>query len=441
MRKKMVPRNSTKYKHLSSEYIVAGNRQLDQCSHASHDLYNRALYDLRQGFFKKRQVKGYYDLDQKFKKRYSACESMLYHALFYVQSAQQTLKEVNTIWQAWFKALKAYQVNPSKFSGRPRMPRYLAKGQRHTFFVTNQNAKVKEGYLVIPKLGFKLKLAPQIKTIQRVAFKPIYSGYKVIVQYKLDKDIAYLPDNGKYLGIDPGVDNAFSCVTNTGHVPLLINGRNVKAVNQYYNKERARLKKLQAQYHQLESIINTKQGKKIVYQETKSMRRITAWRNDKIRQFAHKATKRIVDYALSCGINTIIIGNNKSWKRSPDMGKKNNQNFIGIPHKVMIEMLQYKANLAGISVIRTNESYTSQTSALDNEKPCWQNGNQSRKKQGKSPINRRIHRGLFKSNDGRLINADINGAFQIIKKVFPKVSLTDGIADVVLRPIKWTALI
>lgn len=438
---KEVPRNSVQYSHLSSEYIVAGNIMLDECSHKAHDLYNRALYDLRQGFFKKRYVKGYSELDSRFKRRYQARESMLYHGLGYVQSAQQTLKEVNTVWQAWLKALKAYKANPSRFTGRPRMPRYLRKGQRHTFFVTNQSAKVKDGCLVIPKLGFKLKLVPQIKAIQRVAFKPIYGGYKVIVQYKIDQKITYLPDNGKYLGIDPGVDNAFACVTNTKSAPLLINGRGIKSVNQYYNKERSRLKALQAKYHQLESIIDTKQGKKPVYQESMAMKRLTAWRNAKIRQFAHKATKRIVDYALSCETNTIVIGNNKSWKRSSDMDRKSNQNFIGIPHKVIIEMLQYKANLAGITVIRTNESYTSQTSALDHEQPCWQNGNKSRKKQGKSPVNRRIHRGLFKSNDGRLINADVNGAFQIIRKAFPKVSLADGIADVVLRPVKWSALI
>lgn len=438
---KEVPRNSVQYSHLSSEYIVAGNIMLDECSHKAHDLYNRALYDLRQGFFKQRYVKGYSELDRLFKRRYQARESMLYHGLGYVQSSQQTLKEVNTVWQAWLKALKAYKTNPGRFTGRPRMPRYLRKGQRHTFFVTNQSAKVKDGWLVVPKLGFKLKLAPQIKAIQRVAFKPIYGGYKVVVQYKIDKKITYLPDNGKYLGIDPGVDNAFACVTNTKNAPLLINGRGIKSVNQYYNKERSRLKALQARYHQLESIIDTKQGKKPVYQETKAMKRLTAWRNAKIRQFAHKATKRIVDYALSCEANTIVIGNNKSWKRSSNMGKKSNQNFIGIPHKVMIEMLQYKANLAGITVIRTNESYTSQTSALDHEQPCWQNGNKSRKKQGKSPVNRRIHRGLFRANNGRLINADVNGAFQIIRKAFPKVSLADGIADVVLRPVKWSALI
>lgn len=440
-KRKQVPRNQASYDCLSSEYFVKGNPLLDQYSHKAHDLYNRALYDLRQGLFKRKYIKGYGQLDSMFKKRYLKRESMLYHELGYVQSAQQTLKEVNTVWGAWLSALKSYRKNPTRFTGKPRIPRYLRKNQRHTLFVTNQNAKIKDGYLVIHKFNLKMKLAPQITVLQRVAFKPVYGGYKVIVQYRLNKEPHYLPDNGKYMGIDPGIDNAFACATNTENLPLLINGRNLKSVNQYYNKERSRLKALQAKYHQLETKIMTKQGIKPIYQETQAMQRITAWRNRKIYQFAHKASKRIVEYALSCGVNTIVIGNNKSWKRSSNMGKKNNQNFIGIPHKTMIDMIQYKANLAGITVIRTNESYTSQTSSLDHEKPCWENGNKSRKKQGKSLINRRIYRGLFKANDGRLINADINGAMQIIRKVFPKYSFNDGIADVVLRPVKWTPLI
>lgn len=439
---KTIPRNNIQYDQLVSEYIIKATPLLDKYALTAHDLYNRALYDVRQSFFKKKYIKSYGQLDQIFKQRYKTRESMLYHNLGYVQSAQQTLREVMTIWQAWFKALKAYKVNRAKFLGRPRIPKYLHKSQRHTFYVTSQNAKVKNGYLVIPRLNIKLKLASDdIQKIGRVAIKPLTNGYKIIVPYKRDKKIQYLSDNGKYIGIDPGVDNAFACVSNTGVRPLLINGRAIKSVNQYYNKRRAELKKLQAKHHQLEKIVNTKQGKKRVYQETKNMRRITDWRNDKIRQFAHKASKRIVDYALNCGANTIVIGKNKSWKKSTDMGKKNNQNFIGIPHKIMIKMIKYKANLAGITVIQTNESYTSQTSALDHEKPCWNNGNNSRKKQGKSPVNRRIKRGLFKADNGTLINSDVNGALQIIKKVFPNFSLDDGIVGAVLRPSKWSPTI
>lgn len=444
----IVPRNYTQYEQLASEYLIPATPLLDEVATQAHNLYNRALYDVRQAFFKRQYINSFTDLNTLFKKRCESKENMLYHKLGYVQSAQQTLREVTTIWQAWFKALKAYRKNPARFTGRPRMPRYLHKSQRHTFYVTNQNAQIvrkdeqDKGYLVIKKLGIKIKLASaDIKKIGRVAFKPVANGYKVIVPYKTNQKIKYLPNNGKYLGVDPGIDNAFACVSNTGARPLLINGRGIKSVNQYYNKKRSELKRLQAKYHQLEKLINTKQGLKPVYQETKAMKRITAWHNDKIRQFAHKASKRIVDYALSCGTNTIVIGKNKAWKRSFEMGKRNNQNFIGIPHQVMIDMIKYKANLAGITVIQTNESYTSQTSALDHEQPCWNNGNKSRKKQGKSPVNRRIKRGLFKADNGTLINADINGALQIIKKVFPNFSLDDGIVGAVLRPFKWSPTI
>ena len=105
---KTVPRNSKQYTHLCSEYIIPASDLIDKASHKAHDLYNRALYDLRQGLFHRQYIKGYNELDSMFKKRYQARESMLYHELSYVQSAQQTLKEVNTIWQAWFKANKAY---------------------------------------------------------------------------------------------------------------------------------------------------------------------------------------------------------------------------------------------------------------------------------------------------------------------------------------------
>ena len=147
-------------------------------------------------------------------------------------------------------------------------------------------------------------------------------------------------------------------------------------------------------------------------------------------------SKRIIDYALNNDINTIIIGKNKNQKRSINLGKKNNQNFVGIPHAQMINLIKYKANLQGITVIMTNESYTSQTSFLDHELPICQNGNVQRQKKGLAPTIRRIKRGLFKTNNGTLINADVNGALQIIKKVFPKVSFTDGIAGAVLRPVK-----
>lgn len=165
VKRKVTLRNSIKYEQLVSEYYIKATPLLDEYALAAHNLYNYALYDIRQGFFKKKYIKNYGQLDRIFKQRYKARESMLYHKLGYVQSAQQTLREVMTIWQCWLKALKAYKVNPLRFSGKPKMPHYLRKHERHTFFVTNQNAKIKNDYLVISKLDLKLKLAPNIQKI------------------------------------------------------------------------------------------------------------------------------------------------------------------------------------------------------------------------------------------------------------------------------------
>ncbi|MCR5586504.1 MAG: IS200/IS605 family accessory protein TnpB-related protein [Lachnospiraceae bacterium] len=139
----------------------------------------------------------------------------------------------------------------------------------------------------------------------------------------------------------------------------------------------------------------------------------------------HKASKYLIDYALENDFNTIVIGNNKNWKQESSMSKRVNQSFVGIPHMRFIEMVQYKAQNTGLNVILTEESYTSGTSFLDNEEPIKTNYDKSR----------RVQRGLFVSNNGIKINADVNGAYQIMRKVFPKVN-ADGIQDVALHPIR-----
>lgn len=423
---------------LSSEYLITDKTGiLTEVSKQANNLYNASLYQMRQQFIKQHNLVNYGWLDNCFKTKYHNRENLLYHQLGYVQSAQQTLKEVNTIWYSWFKALKAYRANPRKFTGKPRMPKYLPKGKKHTFFVTNQNATIKDGYLMIKKFDLKLKLADNLGKIKQVVFKPLpRKQFKMLVQYEIP-DVQTKEDNGIYVGIDAGLDNAFTCVTNAKEKPLIINGKGVKSVNQYYNKQQAKLSKLHAKYHQCCKDITTKQGIKTVYYESNRMLELTNWRNTKVKVFAHKATKSIIDYALNCGANTIIIGYNKGLKRSSNLGKRTNQNFIGIPHNVMMGMIKYKAAKEGIKVIETNESYTSQTSFLDNEKPCRQNGNYQRKQKGLAPDNRRVYRGLFKTNKGSLINADVNGAYQIIRKVFPKVN-SDGIEGLVLSPVKYS---
>lgn len=228
----------------------------------------------------------------------------------------------------------------------------------------------------------------------------------------------------------------FACACNKNIRPMIINGKPLKAINQWANKVIALDRKQLAHYKQNAYQIRTKKGLQTRYADSHRIQEAFEKRKRKINNEAHNAIMRIIAYAQSCDAHTIIIGKNKYWKNGSNMNKKNNQNFIGIPHAEMIKKLAYRASMFGIAVITINESYTSQTSFLDREEPVKQNGNKMRKKLGKFPVKRRFKRGLFRSNKDIIINADVNSALQMIKKVVPKISFDQGIEEVVLRPVK-----
>ena len=190
---------------LTSEYVITDQTGLlDECAHGANNMYNAVLYQVRQAFFKYRKFFNYNELCKMFQKKYQQRECMTYHEVGYVQSAQQTIKEVLNIWLCYFKALKAFYKNSSKFNGKPHMPRYLEKGNRHLFFITNQCAKNKNGYLVIPKLNIHLKLDQRVKKIKQVVLKPLLKQrFRILVQYEVS-DSTIKSDNGIYVGIDPG---------------------------------------------------------------------------------------------------------------------------------------------------------------------------------------------------------------------------------------------
>ena len=173
--------------------------------------------------------------------------------------------------------------------------------------------------------------------------------------------------------------------------PIIINGKPLKSINQYYNKKLAKLKS------------ELKNEKKT----SKRIKSLTNKRNNKVNDYLHKSSRLIVNYLVSNNINTLVIGKNKEWKQNAKIGKRNNQNFIQIPHTRFIEMLEYKCKLEGITVIVTEESYTSKCSFMDNE-PIKKHTNY---------VGKRVKRGLFKSSKGILINADLNGSLNILKKV------------------------
>ena len=352
---------------------------------------------------------------------------MIYSSMNNVHLVQQQLKLVAHSMDSWNKARKAYAKNSGKFTGRPKLPKYRTKGGLSTIIVDNQTAKLRQnGYVEIPCMDkFKVKLAhPETTAIQEVRIVPQNCRFIVEVVYKTNRVTQYKPDNGRYLGIDPGVNNAFTLATNVpGITPVIVNGKPVKSVNQFYNKQRAHLTSLYDRLGQSRA--------------SHRLARLDFCRNQKMNRFAHEVSKRIVDFALSHGLNTIIIGKNKGQKQRSRMNKRNNQNFIGIPHQTMINLIKYKANLAGIVVIQHSEAYTSQTSFLDKEEPIRENGDQVRKRKGLSLAKRRLKRGLYQADTGQKINADVNGALQIIKKVVPN-AFADGIAGIGLCPVKWS---
>lgn len=383
-------------------------RLLDEYCFMSKNLYNFANYHIRQEFIKNKKVVPYGKLDKLMK---IENEGFDYRNMPSSQASQQCLKILSDMWKSFFSANKDYKKNPNKYLGRPKLPNYKKKNGRNLLVFTNQVVKIKDGYLAFPKKmkGFKIKT--KLEKFQQVRILPRYKHFIVEVVYRVDK-VEPKKDNGLYIGIDLGINNFATVGSNLpSFKPIIINGKSIKSFNKYYNKLSSRYKEISKRMNNLDY--------------TNRLNRLTIKRNNKVSDYIHKASKSIIDYALSYGINTIIIGNNKNWKQKSKMSKKVNQSFVGIPHKQFIDKIVYKAESVGLNVIITEESYTSGTSFLDEEEPIKKFYNKSR----------RIFRGLFISNNGIKINSDLNGAYQIIKKVVPKV-FDNGIEGVGLHPIK-----
>lgn len=379
---------------------------LDEFCFKSKNLYNFANYQIRQKFCETGEFINYNTMDKLLKQKDMDFD---YRNMPVAQSAQQCLRLLEKNWKSFFASVKDYKRNPSKYTGRPRLPKYLDKNGRNILILTNGNCKVKDGVIKFPKTfnGFTIKT--NISNLQQVRILPRNGHIVVEVVYNYNVN-ELMCDNGRYLGIDIGLDNLATIANNVGYSPIIINGKGLKSINKYYNKQMSHYRAI------------AKRMNKLDY--TERMNKLTIKRNNKVNDFMHKASKFIIDYALGINCNTIIIGNNKDWKRSSKMSKNVNQSFVGIPHQRFIEMIKYKCENVGINVIITEESYTSGTSFLDKELPIKENYDKTRRK----------YRGLFVSNTGIKINADVNGAYQIMKKVSP--NLFDGVEGVGLHPFK-----
>lgn len=332
------------------------------------------------------------------------------------QTAQQILKILDRNWKSFFKALKVWGKDKSKFLGKPKPPKYKTKNGEFMLVFTNQQVKLKAKVLQFPKkvgLEIKTRLA-DTTDIREVQIIP--KGIEYILEIVYNKEL--IPNHlntNRILAIDLGMNNLITTVNNNGLVPFVVRGGVIKSINQYYNKKRARLQS-----------IYDRQGIKI----GKSLLKLTKKRNNKINDYFHKSSRRIIDYCVNNDIGTIVIGYNLEWKQKCRLGKRNSQNFVAIPFYKLIYQLGYKAKEQGIVVLRQEESHTSKCSFLDDE-PIEHHA---------SYAGNRISRGLFRSQTGTIINADVNGAYNILKKALPnafRASKADGIEVVGLHPTRW----
>ncbi len=393
---------------------------IDAAAFASKNLYNATLYELRQAFFASGTTLSYNEMD----KRMQVHEA--YRALP-AKVSQQVLMQVHHDWDSFFKAHATYQENPAMFLGCPKLPKYKHKTEGRNLLVYTIQAisRGKKGLqrgIIRPSM-LSIEVKTRQKDIHQVRIVPRQGFYVVEVVYEqISRTTAVDPVFSA--GIDIGMNNLMALTSNKpGFKPVVVNGRPVKSWNQFYNKRKAALQK--------------KLGKTGT---TKRMARMTIKRNRRIEHSMHTASRWIIDLLLAEGIGTLVIGKNDGWKQGSEMSKRNNQNFVQIPHARLISMLTYKAELVGITVLITEESYTSKASFLDRDPlPVRKNGNGAKHTfRGK-----RVKRGLYRASNGQLINADINGASNIIRKVAPDAFGSEGVEDgkgnpLVVHPVRIT---
>lgn len=349
----------------------------------SKNLYNTSLYTLRQHYKETESYLSYVKLDKLFKET----SNPDYRALP-TQTAQQTMRIVDSTYRSFFDSIKK--------GLKSRIPKYLDKEGYFIVIYTRQELSEKalrQGIIKLPKSDIELET--DTSNINQVRFVPKKNMIVMEVVYEKNEP-PLREDRNRKAAIDIGIDNLMTLASNV-FKPVIINGKPLKSINQYYNKKKS----------QMQSILGDNKH------ASNRIQRLTLKRNNKVKDYMHKATAYVVNQILdSNSIDTLVIGYNKGWKQDTDMGRNNNQNFVCLPHSTLISMLKYKARLKGIKVIVIDEAYTSKASFFDND--IIPSKGASKKKMSFS--GKRIKRGLYRTKNGWLVNADVNGALNILRK-------------------------
>jgi putative transposase len=396
---------------------------IDAAAFKSKNLYNAALYEMRQAFIHQGIYLSYEEMD----KRMQPSDS--YQALP-AKVAQHVLKQLADAWKAFREAKASYEEDPCRFTGRPKLPKYKHKTEGRNILIYTMQAvsrgkkSLKRGIIKPSMLPIEVKTQQDPKTIDQVRIIPRKGHYVVEIIHNKEPVQAHV-DPSFCVAIDLGVTNLAAITSNrVGFIPRLVNGRTLKAMNQWYNKRMKELK-----------LCLPKADRERV---TKQMEQITNKRNRQVNHYLHAASRAIIDFLGKEGVGTVIVGKNPLWKQEAGMGKRNNQNFVAIPHARFIDMLTYKASLVGIQVEVQEESYTSKVSFLDLDPiPTYKPNDETEYTFSGKRIGRRNR--LYRTKDGKIMCADVNGSYNILRKSKPDAFAhvnAKGIAAYVVQPLR-----
>ena len=381
-------------KHLSKKEF----RNLKYLCHIAKNLKNQAIYNVRQHYFKNKKYLSYNE-------NYKILKNSENYKKLNSNMAQQILKEVDESFKSFFALLKL--AKNGQYNGKIKLPNYLDKDGLTTLIIGF--VRLKDDMLIVPysnsfkkthqEVKVKLPSVLKDKKIKEIRIIPKQHSRYFEIQYTYEvEEVQRELNKENVLGIDLGIDNLCTCVTNTG-ASFIIDGRKLKSINQYYNKINAKLQSIK--------------DKQKIERTTLRQKRITRKRNNRINDYLSKAARTIVNYCLNNDIGKLVLGYNEDFQRNSNIGSINNQNFVNIPYGKLRDKLIYLCKLYGIEFKLQEESYTSKASFFDGDEiPIYDKENlQEYIFSGK-----RIKRGLYQTSTGKIINADCNGALNILRK-------------------------
>lgn len=368
---------------------------IEELSFHTTKLYNIVNYDCRENGFK-----SYIETEKEYKENW-------HNQFLHSHTYQQCLKVLEKNWKSYFASIKDYKKNPNKYKGEPKLPKFKNHiNKKNEVIFTEAGIRVKNNILMlslskamqekfqVKSLNFSIdteKLPVNFETLQQIKIKwdnSIKQWYLILIYNKEEENKV---TGNNIMSIDLGRDNFATLTFLEDTESYLIDGKVLKSKISYYNKEIARLNSIG-----MKQVGNSKK-----FKNTKQINKLYAKRNNFVNNYIHKASRKIIDLALQHNCNTIVIGDIEGIKQENDI-----KSFVNMPHQKLVNKIEYKAKLVGLKVVYVKENYTSGCSALDLENINKANYDKSR----------RIVRGLFRSNKGILVNSDVNGSLNILRK-------------------------